>query len=167
VADDSHLGLPIVDATLDELQASDLVPFADLIAAGAPLVMLDHIAYTALDADLPASLAPKAYELLREMGFEGVAITDSVGMGAVNLHWSFPEAAVLAVVAGADAVLTTDGSQARGMRDALVEAVRSGRLPEARLDEAAGRMTALAGADPVNMVCRDFELPRMSTSPGS
>lgn len=165
VSDDSHLGLPLVDATLDDLRASDLVPFADLIDAGAPLVMLDHIAYTAFDADLPASLAPKAYELLREMGFEGVAITDSVGMGAVNLHWSFPEAAILAVGAGADAVLTTDGSQARGMRDALVEAVQSGRLPEARLDEAAGRMTALAGGDPVAMVCHDVELPRLAASP--
>lgn len=165
VSDDSHLGLPLVDATVEELRASDLVPFADLIDAGTPLVMLDHIAYTAFDADLPASLAPKAYELLREMGFEGVAITDSVGMGAVNLHWSFPEAAILAVGAGADAVLTTDGSQARGMRDALVEAVQSGRLAEARLDEAAGRMTALAGGDPVAMVCHDAELPRLAAAP--
>ncbi len=92
------------------------MPFAELIDAGVPVVMLDHIAYASLDPDLPASLSPRAYELLREMGFEGVAITDSVGMGAVNLLWSFPESAVMAVAAGADAVLTTDGSQARGMR---------------------------------------------------
>ncbi|HVL02884.1 MAG TPA: glycoside hydrolase family 3 N-terminal domain-containing protein, partial [Acidimicrobiales bacterium] len=157
--------LPTVDASLEELQESDLVPFVDLIDAGVPVVMLDHIAYTVFDPELPASLSPKAYQFLREMGFEGVAMTDSVGMGAVNLMWSFPEAAVLSVSAGADAVLTTDGSQARAMRDALVEAVRSGRLPEARLDEAAARMVALAGGDTMAATCRSVELPQLDVAP--
>lgn len=167
VTGDSHIELPTVDASLEELRESDLVPFAELIDAGVPVVMLDHIAYTVFDPDLPASLSPKAYEFLREMGFEGVAMTDSVGMGAVNLLWSFPEAAVLAVAAGADSVLTTDGSQARSMRDALVEAVRSGRLPEARLDEAAGRMVALAGGDTQAVTCRTVELPQLDVFPGN
>ena len=164
VGGDSHIELPVVDATLDDLRQRDLVPFVDLIDAGVPVVMLDHIAYTALDPDLPASLAPAAYELLRDLGFEGVAMTDSVGMGAVNLLWSFPEAAVLAVKAGADAVLTTDGSQARGMRDALVAAVRSGELAEDRLDEAASRMTALAGGDTEALACRAVTLPELDTA---
>lgn len=165
VTGDSHIELTTVDASLDELRQSDLVPFAELIDAGVPVVMLDHIAYTVFDPELPASLSPKAYEFLREMGFEGVAMTDSVGMGAVNLLWSFPEAAVLAVAAGADSVLTTDGSQARSMRDALVEAVRSGRLPEDRLDEAAGRMVALAGGDTQAVTCRTVELPQLDAFP--
>lgn len=164
VTGDSHVELPTVDASLEELRASDLIPFAALIDAGVPVVMLDHIAYSVFDSELPASLAPQAYELLREMGFKGVAMTDSVGMGAVNLLWSFPEAAVLAVSAGADAVLTTDGSQARAMRDALVEAVRSGELPEARLDEAAARMVALAGGDTEAATCRSVELPELDAS---
>jgi len=161
VTGDSHIELPTVDASLQDLQESDLVPFVELIDAGVPVVMLDHIAYTVFDPDLPASLSPKAYELLREMGFTGVAMTDSVGMGAVNLLYSFPEAAVLSVAAGADAVLTTDGSQARAMRDALVEAVGSGELPEARLDEAAARMVALAGGDPLATTCRSVDLPQL------
>ena len=164
VTGDSHIELPTVDASLEELQESDLVPFADLIDAGVPVVMLDHIAYTIFDPHLPASLSPKAYELLREMGFEGVAMTDSVGMGAVNLQYSFPEAAVLSVAAGADAVLTTDGSQARAMRDALVDAVGSGELPQARLDEAAARMVALAGGDAQAATCRSVELPRLDAA---
>lgn len=162
VTSDSHVELPTVDASIEELRDSDLVPFATLIDAGVPVVMLDHIAYS-IFGDLPASLSPEAYELLRDMGFEGVAMTDSVGMGAVNLMWSFPEAAVLAVTAGADSVLTTDGSQAAIMRDALVEAVRSGELPEARLDEAAGRMVALAGGDAEAITCRTVELPRLDS----
>lgn len=93
-------------------------------------------------------------------------MTDSVGMGAVNLRWDFPEAAVRAVAAGADAVLVTDGTQAPRMRDALVAAVRSGRLPEARLDEAAARVAALAGADPVAATCRTATSPRLSVAGG-
>lgn len=156
---DSHTRSSVVDATLEDLTATDLLPFRRAVDAGAPVVMLNHLQYAALDPDLPASLSPRAYALLRDMGFEGVAITDSVGMGAVNLRWDFPEAAVQAVGAGADAVLATDGAQAVRMRDALVEAVRSGRLPPERLAQAAARVTALAGGDPVALACVDVELP--------
>jgi beta-N-acetylhexosaminidase len=158
---DTHKTGSVVAATVDELRATDLLPFQQAIDAGAPVVMLNHLGYAALDGDLPASLSPKAYALLREMGFEGVAMTDSVGMGAVNLRFDFPEAAVRAVAAGADAVLATDGNQGVRMRDALVEAVGSGRLHEKRLSEAAARVTALAGGDPMAMSCLPVELPRL------
>ncbi|MGH3664756.1 MAG: glycoside hydrolase family 3 N-terminal domain-containing protein, partial [Egibacteraceae bacterium] len=75
------------------------------------------------------------------------------GMGAVHRRWKFPEAAVMAVSAGADLVLATDGNHAEAMRDALVSAVRSGRLPEQRLNEAAARVLALKGVDPQPLAC--------------
>jgi beta-N-acetylhexosaminidase len=156
---DSHAALARVDATIDELRPTDLAPFSAAIDADAPVVMLNHVAYGALDPDLPASLSPRAYALLRELGFDGVAMTDSVGMGAVNLRWPFPEAAVMAVRAGADAVLATDGNHALAMRDALVAAVESGELPAARLDQAVARMLALKGEDPRTLVCFDADLP--------
>lgn len=159
---DTHAKAAVVDATVEELQLTDLLPFQRAIDAGAPVVMLNHLGYSALDGDLPASLSPKAYDLLREMGFDGVAMTDSLGMGAVNLRWDFPEAAVRAIEAGADVALATDGNQAVRMRDALVAAVTSGRLPEDRLSEAAARVTALAGGDPVEMSCLDVDLPTLS-----
>lgn len=158
---DTHAEAAVVDAPLDDLRGTDLRPFQAAIDAGAPVVMLNHLGYTALDPDLPASLSPKAYSLLREMGFEGVAMTDSLGMGAVNLRWDFPEAAVRAIEAGADSALATDGNQAVRMRDALVAAVESGRLPEERLSEAAARVTALAGGDPVAMSCLPVEVPEL------
>ena len=165
---DTHAEAAVVDATVEELRTTDLLPFQRAIDAGAPVVMLNHLGYSALDGDLPASLSPKAYALLREMGFEGVAMTDSLGMGAVNLRWDFPEAAVRAIEAGADVALATDGNQAVRMRDALVEAVRSGRIPEERLNEAAARVTALAGGDEQAMTCLDVDLPALSgTSPAS
>jgi beta-N-acetylhexosaminidase len=159
---DTHAEAAVVDASVEELRTTDLLPFQQAIDAGAPVVMLNHLGYSALDADLPATLSPKAYALLREMGFEGVAMTDSLGMGAVNLRWDFPEAAVRAIEAGADAALATDGNQAVRMRDALVAAVKSGRLPSARLDEAAARVTALAGGDARALTCLDIELPTLS-----
>jgi beta-N-acetylhexosaminidase len=159
---DTHAEADVVEATVDELRDTDLLPFQRAIDAGVPIVMLNHLGYAALDGDVPASLSPRAYELLREMGFEGVAMTDSLGMGAVNLRWDFPEAAVRAIEAGADVALATDGNQAERMRDALVEAVQSGRLPEQRLNEAAARVTALAGADAREMSCLDVTIPSLS-----
>ena len=161
---DDHTGRVTADATLAELKAHDLKPFADMIGAGVPVVMMANVDYAALDADLPASLSPKAYELLRRMGFRGVAITDSVGMGAVNQRWDVAEAAVASIKAGADGVLLTDGSMAKHQVRALVEAVRTGELDESRLNEAAARMTALAGGDPVAFACQAVELPALKTS---
>jgi beta-N-acetylhexosaminidase len=158
---DTHLEGGVVAASVEELMRTDLLPFQRAIDAGAPVIMLNHLSYEALDGDLPATVSPRAYALLRSMGFDGVAMTDSIGMGAVNLRWGFEGTAVMAVQAGADAVLATDGSQALAMRDALVAAVRSGRLPEARLDEAAARVTALAGGDPVAMSCRPAKVPKL------
>jgi len=150
---DSHIQRPTIDAPLGQLQAADLVPFADAIRDGVPMVLMAHVAYTALDPALPASLDARAYQLLRDMGFQGVAVTDSLDMGAISTSYSKPEAAVLAVAAGADAVLATGGTEARAMRDALVAAVADGRVPEARVNEAAARVLALKGVDPVAMTC--------------
>ncbi|HEX6597148.1 MAG TPA: glycoside hydrolase family 3 N-terminal domain-containing protein [Acidimicrobiales bacterium] len=160
-ADDSHVILPSVQAPLPVLRGTDVLPFSTLVQAGAPVVMMANVAYDALDPGIPASLSPKAYSLLRELGFRGVALTDSIGMGSVNLTWNYGDAAVEAIAAGADGVLATDGWGARWMRDDLVGAVRSGRLPESRLNEAASRMTALAGGDPLAFSCQPAALPQL------
>jgi len=102
---------------------------------------------------LPASLEPAAYRLLRSMGFDGVGVTDAVGMTAILERWSLPEAAVRGLVAGADLILATPATQAAAMRDAIVAAVEAGRLPAARLDEAVRRVVGLQGGDPATLVC--------------
>ena len=86
-------------------------------------------------------------------------------MGAVNLTWGFYDAAPMAIAAGADGVLGTDGFFAEEMRDGLVDAVAAGRLSERRLNEAAARMVALAGADPRTVACVAVDLPRMEPAP--
>lgn len=150
-----------LDVSLAELEADDLVPFKAAIKAGAPVVMMSHLEYSGVDPTLPASMSPKGYALLRSTGFTGVAMTDSIGAGSINLRWDFPVAAVKAVTAGADAVLATDGNQAVRMRDALVKAVQSGALPESRLNAAAARVTALAGGDVRALTCLDLTSPTL------
>jgi beta-N-acetylhexosaminidase len=150
---DSHDG-PVVSGTpLTELRTAASAGFGPVIAGGVGAVMMSHVTFRALGA-LPASLEPAAYQMLRSLGFAGVAITDAVGMEAIVEQRSLPEATVLALRAGADLVLATAGDKAPAMRDAVMAAVADGRLPESRLDEAVARVLRLQGEDPASMVCR-------------
>ncbi len=112
------------------------MPFEALIDDGAEAVMVGHVAYPEIWGDQPASLVPGAYELLRDLGFDGVAITDALGMGAVHARYGFDQAPAMAIGAGADAVLVNQGEEIDVLHQGLVDAVRTGRLDEARLDEA-------------------------------
>lgn len=141
VTTDSHAGLPVQAATVDQLRARDLVPFAAAVEAGVPVVMMGHLDVPALEPGVPASLSGAAYRLLRDdLGFEGVTVTDALNMGAV------PEAApgdatVRALAAGADLILMP--RDAAAAVSAVVAAVQDGRLPVQRLREAAVRVIAL------------------------
>ncbi len=162
---DDHVGRITSSSTMEDLLAGDLKPFTDLIHQGIPVVMVSNVDYSALDPTTPASLSPRTYQLLRSLGFQGVAITDSIGMGAVNLRWDMEDAAVKAIAAGADAVLNTDGTSARDMVNALVDAVQKGKLSEDRLNQAAGRMIALAGGNPTTFACQSVAIPKLRSQP--
>jgi beta-N-acetylhexosaminidase len=166
---DDHTGRATAGTSLEDLKATHLQPFVQLVRAGVPVVMMSNVDYAALDPELPASLSPKAYRLLRDVGFTGVAMTDSVGMAAVDQRWDAAKAAVQAITAGADGVLVTNGAMAKHMVHALVAGVQTGQLDERRLNEAAARMAALAGRDPVALTCQPATLPvlRTGTSTGT
>ena len=166
-AGDDHTGRVTSSVSLAQLTATHLQPFVAMVGAGVPVIMMSNVDYAALDRDLPASLSPAAYWLLRETGFRGVALTDSVGMAAVNKRWDMAVAAVKAIGAGADGVVTTNGAFAKDMVHALVVAVQDGELSEARLNEAAARMTALARGDPMVVACRPAVLPNLTTTAGA
>ncbi len=104
---DSHLHLPVVERTKEELFACELVPFRAVVEQGVEAIMVGHLVYPALDRDRPASLSPKIMrELLRdEMGYQGLIVTDDLEMGAVTTLLSPQEAAASALAAGADRVL--------------------------------------------------------------
>ena len=145
---DSHLVLATVDAPLSVLRARELPPFAAAIAAGVRAIMPSHLRVPELTGDLPASLSRRAQtDLLRgELGFTGVIVSDGLEMRAVSEPYGIPEAAVRAVIAGTDLLcLGRDQDQLSflAVKAALVEAVRSGRLPGSRLEEAAARVAEL------------------------
>jgi len=150
---DPHLGDAIDQSALDALVDEDLVPFRALFDDGAEAAMMAHVIYPRVWDDLPASLEPRAYELLRQQGFDGVAITDALGMGAVHARFGFDTAPAMAIAAGADAVLVNQGDQIEALHGGLVDAVEEGRLDEARLDEAVRRMLALRDQASEGTVC--------------
>jgi beta-N-acetylhexosaminidase len=143
---DSHRELPIVGADLATLSARDLVPFAAAIAAGVDAVMTAHVLFTQLDPERPASLSPRILTgLLRdELHFDGVCVTDCLQMDAIARGVGSVRGGVLALAAGADALLVShDVKLALALRDAIVAAVRDGDVPRARLEDAARRVAAL------------------------
>jgi beta-N-acetylhexosaminidase len=135
---DSHLDLPAVVSDRAHLDAIELAPFRAAIAAGASTVMMGHLAVRALepDPDRPATLSHKIISnLLRaEMGFDGLVVTDAMDMGGVTQRFSPADAAVEAILAGADVVLLPPVPDAAFA--ALREAAQSGRLPRQRIDAA-------------------------------
>lgn len=134
---DGHVTTPAIDVLL----TSDLVPYATLAGSGAA-VMVGHLDVPGLTGGLPASRSPEALALLRDqLGWgDALVLTDALGMGAVGL--SVPEAAVAAVAAGVDVVVFTGNSATPAVIDALVAAVSSGVISEARLDQAAAHVAA-------------------------
>ncbi|WP_134740066.1 glycoside hydrolase family 3 N-terminal domain-containing protein [Nocardioides sp. 503] len=144
---DSHLALPVLEADLDLLARRELVPFAAAVEAGAAAVMTSHLVVRALDPDRPATTSPPVLAHLRErLGFEGVVVTDALDMVGVSGRTGVPEAAVLALAAGADLLCLgadKDPALVRAVQSAIVEAVRGGRIDEERLADAAARATSL------------------------
>ncbi|WP_225802584.1 glycoside hydrolase family 3 protein [Streptomyces sp. NK15101] len=147
---DSHDALPRIDVDLATLHARELVPFRAAVAAGTKAVMSAHILLSALDPRRPATLSPQILTglLRQELGFEGLIVTDGMEMRAVAATYGIERGSVLAIAAGADAICVGGGlcdeDTVLRLRDALVDAVRTGELPEERLADAAARVRALA-----------------------
>src|SRR3989441_3992949 len=139
---DSHLGLPVVTYDRARLNQIELLPFRRGIEQGADAVMAAHIEMPALDPapSMPATFSPLILrDVLRtEMRFDGLVYTDSMSMDAVSKMVSPDEGAVRAVLAGADQVLHSPDPVAAF--NGLKAAVASGRIAEARLDEAVDRI---------------------------
>ena len=141
-APDTHLGAGTAPVNGDELVGRHVAAFLPVLDDGIPAVMVSHVVYPSL-GPLPASLNPAAYRLLRQNGYEGPALTDALGMGAIHTRWGFDRSGALAVIAGADVALFNQGGDARLLRDGIVAAVASGVLDESRLRDAARRAATI------------------------
>lgn len=140
-ATDSHIGLGVVDAPRERLEKMELVPFRAAIDAGVDSVMTAHLAVPALETEkIPATVSPAILTgLLRnELGFKGIVSTDAMDMQGLTKQYPPGEAAVLSLLAGADILLIPqDPDKAI---EGVVEAVKSGRISEKRLDESVLRV---------------------------
>ena len=135
---DTHVGIAIENRSLEELEAQDLLPFAAGMEAGCGAVMVSHIQVTALDAEYPASLSPAVHRYVREtMGYNGVLVTDDLVMDAISVPYGVGEAAVLAVLAGNDLLISSDFPE---QYTAVLEAIREGRISEEQIDNAVRRV---------------------------
>jgi beta-N-acetylhexosaminidase len=142
VSVDSHIALATVPGDRKRLESVELVPFRAAIAAGVGSIMTGHLATPAFEPDpeLPATMSPHVLtDLLRkELGFDGLIVTDALDMGGVTTRYPPGEAAVRAVLAGADVLLLSPTVDAA--LEGLEEAAKSGRLPAARIDESVRRI---------------------------
>ncbi len=143
---DSHLGLCTIPYGMDRLLGLEIAPFRAAIEAGVDVVMTAHIVFQALDPIRPGTLSPAVVNglLRKELGFKGVAMTDCMEMKAISDNFGMGEAAVMAVEAGIDLLAACHTlERQRTMRQAILDAVKSGRLTESRIDESVQRILAV------------------------
>jgi len=146
---DSHVSLPVVNRSLDELRRRELLPFVAAIEAGCRLIMTSHILLPEVDPNHPATMSRIVlHDLLREeLGFSGVVVSDALDMAGALGSLGMAGAAVAGLRAGCDLLcLGTDitDDQLAEIEQAVSSAVAEGTLASTRVSEAAGRVRRLA-----------------------
>lgn len=143
---DSHALIPETAMSLDEWRATQAPPFQAGVDAGAELVMMGHLRYTAVDS-APASLSAAWYGILRdELGFDGVAVTDDLSMLQASGEAALADPTangVAALAAGADLLLYVGPVDTGALAARIADAVASGEIPAQRLADAARRVLEL------------------------
>lgn len=130
----------VIDRTLDELRDTEFIPFSEGIKVGADFVLVGHQIVTGFGDDLPCDLSYTAVTgmLRKELGFEGIAITDSQQMNTISNVYTSGEAAKLSIKAGIDIILMP--VDYREAVNAVCEAVRNGEISEKRINESVMRI---------------------------
>lgn len=130
---DTHEQTVIDMRDLETYRTEDFLPFEAGIEAGADAVLVSHLIISCMDENLPASLSPAVHDILREeLGFEGVIMTDDLAMDAIADFTENHDAAVLAIQAGNDLIISSDFPT---QYQAVLDAVYDGTLTETEIDE--------------------------------
>lgn len=143
---DSHKELPIIQKSLADLHALELIPFTRAIEQGVEVIMMGHILLPKIDSTYPASISKVIItDVLREqLDYEGVIITDDMTMKAILNNFEISEAAVSAVKAGNDIVLVAhDYANVKKVKEAILQAIEAGEITEQRIDESVKRVLAI------------------------
>lgn len=140
---DAHDVLDVIRADKERMREVELVPFKAAIDAGVKAIMTGHSVYPAYDDKFPATLSERLLTgLLREeLGFDGVIVSDAIGMAAILKQWPLPRACALAIKAGCDTLLLKADDESRSQCFfGIKQAVESGELSEKRIDESVTRL---------------------------
>ncbi|HEU5368869.1 MAG TPA: glycoside hydrolase family 3 N-terminal domain-containing protein, partial [Ktedonobacterales bacterium] len=142
----AHDVLPVSNRSLADFERIDFAPYKALIASGrVDMIMPTHMLLTQIDPKMPTSLSPKIIDgiLRQQLGFQGVVITDAIYMGALG-RYSMAERAVLAVIAGDDIISNFyDPNDLEAAMAALHQAIKSGQITRARIDQSVKRILTL------------------------
>jgi len=142
-ATDAHDTLDVCRGDKKRMQEVELKAFQAGVDAGASALMTAHTIFPAYDEEYPATLSKKILtDLLRgEMGFDGIVVSDAIGMAAILKKWPLPRACALAIKAGVDTILLKADDESRSQcLFGIKQAVETGELSEARVDDAVRRL---------------------------
>ncbi len=141
---DPHTGLPVVTESMAQLENTDFVPYKTMIQQDHPaMIMSTDVITTAIDPVLPAELSSKAINgvLRKELGYNGVVITDGLYMGGIQQKWTIAQASVMAIIAGNDMVEGPyTASQVAGVIVALKDAIQQGQLSMDQVNQSVQRL---------------------------
>ena len=160
---DSHLGLPVIDKTLEELEKMELVPFRAVIENGIPAVMSSHILFPKLEPDnVPCTMSKRIITgILKErIGFQGLVLSDCVEMDAIRKYYGTSKGIVAAMAAGVDMVFVshTPELQEKGFQ-AVYKAVEDKELSLEEMQRVADKIISFKekyiSFDQVDMVCSE------------
>ncbi len=145
-ATDAHDTLDVCRGDLKRMKEVELVTFQAGVDAGAKALMTAHTIFPAFDKEYPATLSSKVLtDLLRkEMGFQGVVVSDAIGMAAILKKWPLPQACAMAIKAGVDTILLKADDESRAQCFfGIKSAVERGELSEERLTDAVRRLLCM------------------------
>jgi beta-N-acetylhexosaminidase len=165
VREDTHLFRANLDTPLSELEATDWLPFRQVLSNSNAYLMVGHVAVTAIDAERPASHSKRVIDgiIRSKWGFRGIIVTDDLDMGAVYQH-DVCTAVVEALNAGVDLLLVAyDGIQYYRLFDCALRASARGELDEAMLRKSSGRLETMATRPKANVSAGVVEGPDWSS----
>lgn len=147
VAADPHSAVPHLTRSLSQLEAIDWAPYRALIKQGdVHAIMVTHELVTAVDPNIPSSLSYKLVTgiLRKQFGFQGVIVTDSLTMEGITAYYNESQAAALAIEAGDDLIMgASSPSDVANMITGIEQAISTGQISEARIDESVSRILLL------------------------
>ena len=137
---DSHTSVTIDERPYSTFESSDFLPFKSGIEAGGPTILVSHNVVKCMDAEKPASLSEKVHNILREdLNFSGIIMTDDLSMDAIKKSSQSGDAAVQAVLAGNDMIISSDFAN---QKTQIVNAVKNGKISEQIINKAVRRILA-------------------------